>query len=72
MVDPSTSTTITIYKPDGTVAVNAQDMTRDSLGNYHYDFNRGANPAGNYRVVYTATNGTRFSTVEDNFDWVQG
>jgi len=66
-IDPSTSIKITITDPTGTSVVNAVAMTKDSTGQYHYDFNPNQAVPGNYKVVYTAVNGLRTTVQNDNF-----
>jgi uncharacterized protein YfaS (alpha-2-macroglobulin family) len=38
LVNPTTSITITVKDPDGTTKVDAQAMSNDSTGKYHYDY----------------------------------
>jgi len=58
--DPATSTTCTIKDPKGATVVNAGAMTNSSTGKYYRDYTI-ASGAGEYRVYYTATDGTRIT-----------
>lgn len=65
--DPSTMT-ISIYTPSGSAVVGTASMTKDSTGNYHYDFTPGsASATGTYNVIYTATTGGRVAKRKDHF-----
>lgn len=65
--DPSTMV-IHIYTPSGSSVIGGSAMTKDSTGNYHYDFTPGtADATGTYTVVYTATTGARVAKRKDHF-----
>lgn len=68
LADPTTMA-ITIWKPDGTVDVNAQVMTNDSTGVYHYWYLI-ADQVGTYRILYEATTGAYVSKKRDSFEAV--
>lgn len=66
--DPATSMKIYIQDPNGTNVVDGEAMTKDSTGNYHYDYTPDADTTlGQYEVEYVATNGTRVSAQQDSF-----
>jgi len=66
--DPATSTTITITDPSGSDVVSAQAMTKDSTGNYHYDYTPGASAKlGTYEILYICTDGSRVTRGRDSF-----
>ncbi len=68
LTDPATSMKITIYNPRNNIQVSAAAMTKDSTGTYHYDYTPSSNAVtGTYKVTYTATNGTRVSSLDDTF-----
>lgn len=51
LYDPDASVKITITDGRGIAQVNLVDMTNDSVGQYHYDFNSAAaHHAGRYRI----------------------
>jgi len=59
LVDPATSMTVDIYKPDGTKDVDGSAMTKISTGKYHYHYTLGADAdEGNYRGVVWSTDGS--------------
>jgi len=63
LVDPSTSMTVTITDNRNGIEVNDQDMVKDSVGQYHYDWNTSTDAlSGKYRVFYKAVDGTRVAT----------
>ena len=65
---PSTSMTITITNPSGTKVVDTQAMTNDSVGKYHYDYTSTESAtAGEYNVLYIATDGSRIAKQKDKF-----
>ena len=65
--DPG-SMIIHIYDPTGSAMVSGSSMTKDSTGNYHYDFTPGtADATGVYTVVYTAITGARVAKRKDHF-----
>ena len=66
--DPATSMTITITNPSYVVVVDNLAMTKDAVGQYHYDYNSPSTAeAGIYKVKYTATDGTRITIETDTF-----
>jgi uncharacterized protein YfaS (alpha-2-macroglobulin family) len=68
LTDPATSIKIDIVNPIGVSAVTATAMTKDSTGNYHYDYSPTADAVlGPYRIKYTATDGTRVTIQADSF-----
>ena len=69
LVDPATSVKIMIdrIKPNFANVVVATDMTKDSTGKYHYDYQTATAIAGEYEVTYTATDGTRITIEKDSF-----
>jgi hypothetical protein len=61
-VDPSTSVTVDIWKPDTTKAADNQAMTKLDTGKYHYIYTLAASPdIGRYRGVVWATDGSTVS-----------
>jgi len=66
-MDPSTSMTICIISPNGTYIETHTLMTKDEVGKYHFDFQSEGYPAGPYKVIYTATDGARKSTIITSF-----
>ena len=72
LVDPATSMKITITDNRNGVEVNDQNMTKDSTGMYHYDWNSSVNaPVGIYKIIYTAVDGTRTSIAHDKVELIQ-
>lgn len=69
-VDPDTSMQITIISQMGQEILPATDMTKDSIGHYHYDFQSGGHALLRYTVKYIAVDGTRKSTEVDEFELV--
>ena len=66
-IDPS-SMRIQIKNSKNEIAAEEQDMHREDIGHYSYDFNtRASMPAGKYRAIYTATDGIRVTIETDNF-----
>ena len=69
--DPATSMKITVdqIKPSYTANKLAiTDMAKDSTGTYHYDVSTSAFSQGTYKVIYTATDGTRVTIHTDSFE----
>jgi hypothetical protein len=65
-VDPTT-TTISIKKPDGTMAVTDGAMTKSGVGSYYYDYTI-ASDAGTYSAEVKATgSGGRITLEPDTF-----
>ena len=71
LVDPSTSTKITIKDPSGVAVVTDQAMTRKSLGVYSYDYTPvvGAE-VGWYTARVTVVYGTRTTKQDDGFELI--
>lgn len=46
---------ITIYKPDGTVDINSATLSRDGVGEYHYDYDTTGRVAGYHKAKVTLT-----------------
>lgn len=66
LYSPDTSTKITVLDPDGTVEVNAQDMTESSTGVFYYDWQSESDDAtGDYKVRVTSVDGTKTSIEVD-------
>ena len=66
LTDPSTSTKITITDSQKNIKVNNQDMTKDSTGKYHYDWDTSSlSLTGIYAVFYKATHQSRVSIDKD-------
>ncbi len=63
---PATSIQATIYKPDGTAETIAS-MAAASIGIYSYDYQTSGKPIGDYKVLYTVTDGTKITTGRDYF-----
>jgi len=69
LADPATSMKITITNNQNGIEVDAQAMTKDSTGLYHYDWTSAATaPLGVYYIIYTATDGTRVSIAKDSVE----
>jgi uncharacterized protein YfaS (alpha-2-macroglobulin family) len=59
LFDPATSVKLTIYRPDGTKAVDALSMTKESTGVYIYSYQTSVGDAtGAYRIEVKTTNGS--------------
>ncbi len=68
LVDPATSTKITILNPSDTPVVNEQNMTPGDTGKYSYDYSSPSTAvAGVYNVTYTAVDGSRTAIHKDKF-----
>lgn len=70
LVDPATSMKIGIdqTKPAlASIIADTTDMTKDSTGKYHYDFQSSSTTKGDYRVTYKATDGTRVTIEKETF-----
>jgi len=66
--DPATSMNITITSPDGVDIVDDQAMTKDSTGNYHYDYTSLTTASsGTYTAKYIATDGARVTIEKETF-----
>jgi len=68
LVDPTTSMNVKINRivPFASV-VSSTAMTPDTTGKYHYDFQTASLSPTNYRVIYTATDGTRITMATEEF-----
>lgn len=67
LTNPTTSITITVKDSDGTTKVDAQAMTNDSTGKYHYDYAIPADATtGVWNVEVTASSG-KPSIEQDTF-----
>lgn len=61
-VDPDTSMKINIYDSQNGVIIEDADMTKDSVGHYHYDFQTASlTILGKFTYVAVATDGTRLT-----------
>lgn len=68
-VSPADSMKISIYNPQNSAVVDAQGMDEDSTGNWHYDYLSASTVLhGEYKVVYTADDGTRITKEVDYFN----
>ena len=65
---PSTHTKITITDKFNVAKVSDVGMTRDSVGEYHYDCQTTGYIDGNYGVKYVATDGTRITIEKETFE----
>ena len=68
LTDPTTMT-ITIWKPDGTLDVDAVVMNKDSTGKYHYWYTI-SEQVGTHKILYEATTGGKTSKKRDEFEAV--
>ena len=67
-IDADTSVKITIYDPDDTAVVSAQDFTHDGTGDYHYSYSVSATAdLGTYRRVDTAVHDGRTTIKRSEF-----
>lgn len=58
LANPTTSITITVKDPDSATKVDAQAMSNDSTGKYHYDYAIPSDATtGVWRVEVTASSG---------------
>lgn len=69
ILDDPTTMTISIWKPDGSLDIDAVAMTNDSTGVYHYWYTV-SNQVGKYKILYEATTGGRISKQRDEFNAV--
>lgn len=70
LVDPATSMKIGIDQTHPifrSIIAISTDMTKDSTGKYHYDFDSSTATTGNYKVIYKATDGTRITIERETF-----
>lgn len=69
LADPSTSMKITITDNRNGLEVDDQDMTKDSTGQYHYDWQTaGVDLTGVYDISFKATDGTRISIAKTSVE----
>lgn len=68
LADPTTMA-ITIWKPDGSIHVDAQVMTNDDTGVYHYWYTI-SDQVGTHNILYEATTGAYVSKKRDSFEAV--
>ena len=66
--DPTTML-ISIWKPDGTLDIDAVAMTNDSTGVFHYWYTV-SDQVGTYKILYAGTTGGKKSTQRDEFEVV--
>jgi len=69
VLENPTTMTISIWKPDGTLDVDAVAMTNDSTGVYHYWYTV-SQQVGTHKILYEATTGGKISKQRDEFDAV--
>ena len=69
LINPATSMNIKIDQliPQFTSKVTSTAMTNDSTGTYHYDCQTAGYLPGKFAVTYTATDGSRITTLLDYF-----
>ena len=69
LYDPADSMKITITNYINSIEVDDQAMTKDSTGEYHYDWTSLATAdKGTYTAIYKATDGTRITIQKDIFE----
>lgn len=68
LADPTTMV-ISIWKPDGTLDIDAVAMTNDSTGKYHYWYTV-SDQVGTHKILYEATTGGKVSKQRDKFEAV--
>lgn len=66
--DPTTMV-ISIWKPDGTLDIDAVAMTNDGTGLFHYWYTI-SDQVGTYKILYEATTGGKVSKQRDEFEVV--
>lgn len=66
--DPTTML-ISIWKPDGTLDIDAVAMTNDGTGLFHYWYTV-SDQVGTHKILYEATTGGKTSKQRDEFDAV--
>ena len=66
--DPTTMT-ISIWKPDGTLDIDAVAMTNYGTGLFYYWYTV-SDQVGTYKILYEATTGGKVSKKRDEFDAV--
>lgn len=69
VLENPTTMTISIWKPDGTLHVDAVAMDNDSTGVYHYWYTV-SDQVGTYKILYEATTGGKISKQRDEFEVV--
>lgn len=67
--DPATYIRATIWNSIGSKVVDAQNMVRDGIGKYHYDYLvPAAGPLGTWQVLFEVADGARVTKQRDSFD----
>ena len=66
--DPTTMT-ISIWKPDGSLDIDAVEMTNYGTGLFYYWYTV-SDQVGTYKILYEATTGGKISKQRDEFDAV--
>lgn len=69
VLDDPTTMVISIWKPDGTLDIDAVAMTNDSTGVFHYWYTV-SDQVGTYKILYEATTGGKVSKQRDEFEVV--
>lgn len=69
VLDDPTTMVISIWKPDGTLDIDAVAMTNDSTGVFHYWYTV-SDQVGTYKILYEATTGGKPSKQRDEFEVV--
>ena len=70
--DPSTSMKITITDFQNGFEVNDLAMTKDSTGEYYYDYTLDTDALkGYYTALYKATDGKRITIEKDTFEVIE-
>lgn len=72
LTDPATSMLITITDNRNGIEVDGEDMVKDSVGQYHYDWNTAETAlSGIYTISYKAVDSTRISIGLDRVEIIQ-
>ena len=69
VLEDPTTTTISIWKPDGSLDIDAVAMTNDGTGLFHYWYTV-SNQVGTHKILYEATTGGKTSKQRDEFEAV--
>lgn len=69
VLEDATTLTISIWKPDRSLDVDAVAMTNDSTGKYHYWYTT-SDQVGVYKILYIDTTGGKISKQRDEFEVV--
>ncbi len=73
LVDPTTSTVLTVVDPAGTKQATTATMTQDGTGLYHYDYTlTTGGPTGTWVAWIIATDGTRGSVARQEISVLAG